>query len=275
MGRQLRTASAIVMNTPEAAKKLRHAKLVPTQIPIYSITNGYDEEDFSSSQSSPENDKFTIVHTGHFHTSQGLRQQKRNLEYKILGRTQKGVNFLSRSPYYLMQALDLWASRDERVAKNVRLKLIGPLSEDDQSIVKQSKTSGIVESPGYQSHANSVKALQSADLLFLPMHSLPDNSRATIVPGKAYEYMASGIPILAAVPQGDAHDFLSKSGLGLTCAPDAPMQMAAILASQFNAWNRGEKSHYPNINYISTFKRRTLAKQLAEIIKATIDQRTR
>mgnify|MGYP006158539349 CR=1 FL=1 len=52
MGRQLRTASAIVMNTPEAAKKLRHAKLVPTQIPIYSITNGYDEEDFSSSQSS-------------------------------------------------------------------------------------------------------------------------------------------------------------------------------------------------------------------------------
>jgi glycosyltransferase involved in cell wall biosynthesis len=275
MGRQLETASAIIMNTPEAAKQLQDSNIIPQDIPIYSITNGYDDADFSEEIEPHRNDKFTIVHTGHFHTSQGLRQQKRKLEYKLLGRTKKGVNFLSRSPYYLMQALDLWASRDERVAKYVRLKFIGPLSEDDQSIIQQSKISDIVEAPGYLSHTGSVKALQTADLLFLPMHSLPESERATIVPGKAYEYMASGVPILAAVPQGDAHDFLSQSGLGLTCAPDAPMQMAAILASQFNEWNRGERSHYPNTRYIDTFNRRTLTKQLAEIIKTTVGQRSR
>ncbi len=34
--------------------------------------------------------------------------------------------------------------------------------------------------------------MRSADLLFLPMQNLPPGVRATIVPGKTYEYLASG-----------------------------------------------------------------------------------
>ena len=270
MGRQLQSAAAIVMNTPEAAQQLREASLVPSGTPIFSITNGYDEADFAPPPPPVNNSEFTIVHTGHFHTGQGLRQMKRKLEYFALGRTKGKVNFLSRSPYYLMQALDLWASRDPGVMDKLRVRFIGPISSDDRSIIDEAKVSAIVDTPGYLSHAESVKALQAASLLFLPMHSLAGEARATIVPGKAYEYMASGAPILAAVPQGDAHDFLIKSGLGLICPPDAPETMAGILASQFNQWLEGKRSVHPNTDYIASFERAALAKKLSSIIHSTI-----
>lgn len=273
MGRQLQSAAAIIMNTPEAAKQLREAKLVPSSTPIFSITNGFDEEDFKPAPPSVNNSEFTIVHTGHFHTGQGLRQVKRKLEYLALGRTKGKVNFLSRSPYYLMQALDLWASRASRVMDKLRVRFIGPISSDDQGIIDQSKASAIVDTPGYLSHGDSVKALQSANLLFLPMHSLPDGTRSTIVPGKAYEYMAAAAPILAAVPQGDAQDFLIKSGLGLICRPDDPEAMASILSAQFKKWKAEEKPPTPNSDYIRKFERKELSKELASVIKSVLQHR--
>lgn len=270
MGGQLQSASAIVMNTPEAAKQLRESKLVPSNTPIFSITNGYDKDDFTESSLSVNNSKFTIVHTGHFHTSQGLRQRKRKLEYLALGRTTGKVNFLSRSPYYLIQALDLWASRDSRVMDRLQIRFIGPISPDDQKIINKAKVSSVIDTPGYLSHADSVKALQAADLLFLPMHSLPQPKRATIVPGKAYEYMATGNPILGAVPEGDAKDFLKQCGTAFLCDPDDVNAMARILSERYDAWKNNTYKPTPNWEFIQQFERKNLTRKLAEVIKSVV-----
>ena len=61
--------------------------------------------------------------------------------------------------------------------------------------------------------------MRSADLLFLPMHDLPPGRRAGLVPYKTYEYLAAERPILAAVPDGDARDILSRVSHATLCRP--------------------------------------------------------
>jgi glycosyltransferase involved in cell wall biosynthesis len=72
--------------------------------------------------------------------------------------------------------------------------------------------------PGYVTHESAVALMRTADLLFLPMHEL-EKGRATIVPGKTYEYLAADVPILAAVPDGDVRDVLEAGGRTTFCRP--------------------------------------------------------
>ena len=72
--------------------------------------------------------------------------------------------------------------------------------------------------------------IRAADLLLLPMHDLPNGNRARLVPCKTYEYLASGRPILAALPEGDARDLLAGNRRSTSAAPPTWRAMREILA---------------------------------------------
>src|SRR2546428_12326877 len=64
MRKALESASAVVMNTPEATRRLQEAfSLGPT--PIVTITNGFDAEDFSLDEPARSDEAFRIVHAGY------------------------------------------------------------------------------------------------------------------------------------------------------------------------------------------------------------------
>jgi len=107
-------------------------------------------------------------------------------------------------------------------------------------------------------------------MLFLPMHNLPVTQRATTAPGKAYEYMASGRPILAAVPEGDAKDILSQCGTALICRPDDPAGMINILNNTYGAWKRGETIPTSNTAFVNHFERRALTHALADAFRSRL-----
>lgn len=259
----LAPAAGIVTNTPEAARALRAAFPALADKPVVTITNGYDEADFKGEATPRTDGKFCLVHTGYLHTGLGLKLQKRRKLYEFLGGMTRGLDVLTRSHVVLLQAVERWLARRPEVANDLKLVFAGVTSPADQAVVQQSSLAPLVHFTGYLSHRDSVQAIRTADLLFLPMHNLPPSRRARIVPGKTYEYMRTGRPILAAVPEGDARDFLQQSGVALLCRPDDVEGMVSQLDRAYSAWKKQASVIQPDWKFIAGFDREVLTEKLA------------
>jgi glycosyltransferase involved in cell wall biosynthesis len=227
MRRRLSTSAAIVMNTSEATRRVR------TYLPELAdrltepISNGFDSADFAGA-TSVDSQVFRIVHTGYLHTALGLKQRKhRRLKRILRGEPIPGVDILTRSHVYLLDAVDRVVRERPELVRAIEISLAGVLSDDDVDVAQRSP---YVSALGYVSHSESVALMKAASLLFLPMQAMPKGIRAGIVPGKTYEYLAAGRPILAAVPAGDARDLLEAAGNALICNPgDVGAMAEAIL----------------------------------------------
>ena len=92
--------------------------------------------------------------------------------------------------------------------------------------------------------------------------------RAGLVPGKAYEYLGSGRPILGAVPDGDARELLEETGNAFVCRPADVTRMAELIAQRLEAWRRGEEPPRPRGEVIARYERRFQTQQLAGILEA-------
>ena len=166
------------------------------------------------------------------------------------------MDILTRSHVYLMEALDQIAATKPDMAESAELHLAGVLSHADREAMSRSVT---VHEHGYLPHAEAVQLVRSADLLFLPMHDLPAGRRATIVPGKTYEYLASGRPILAAVPDGDARDLLGRSHAAHLCRPGDSAEMAGIITAQIDRWRSCGRAPQVSTDPLAGYDRRSLA----------------
>ncbi len=269
MERLLSTAALIVMNTPEAAAAARAELPRLRQINVISITNGFDMQDFSGSITPRMDSRFRIVHSGYLHTAMGLQLRARN-SYYFLGGVQAGVDILTRSHAVLLDATERWCAQRPDARKDLEIVFAGKTSAEDQGLAQRSNLSPLIRFTGYLSHVESLQLIRTADLLFLPMHNLPPGRRSRIVPGKTYEYMASGRPILAAVPDGDARDFLSQSGTSFICRPDDALAMIQILDRVYASWKSGQSIITPNETFIAQFERRNQAQALANALRVVL-----
>ena len=217
MRRMLGTAAAIVMSTPEAAREVSAEFPELAGKRVTAIPNGFDAADFADvppAARAPE--KFRIVHTGYLHTLAGLRQRDQSLLRRAVGGGHPEVRILTRSHYFLLEAVDRLLERDPSLRDLLEIHFAGVISDVDRELAARSP---VTITHGYLSHADSIALVQSADLLFLPMQSFSSGRRSTTVPGKTYEYLASGRRILGAVPPGDARDILERSGRAIICDP--------------------------------------------------------
>ena len=228
MRRLLATTAAVVANTQIAGRRI--AAACPEAPAPDVIPNGFDPADFAGPSPERSDDRFRIVHSGSLHTHLGRRLHHRRLAFR--GGMAARVDVRTRSHAYLLEAL---AGLPQAIAAPIELHLAGVLSADDAAVTAASGAAGMVRAHGYLPHRDAVALVRSADLLFLPMHHLPDGEEATIVPGKTYEYLASGRPILAAVPPGDAAHLVRASGRGTVCAPDDVAGMRRAVASALAA----------------------------------------
>jgi glycosyltransferase involved in cell wall biosynthesis len=100
------------------------------------------------------------------------------------------------------------------------------------------------------------------------MHDIPKGERAGIVPGKTYEYLGSGRPILAAVPEGDAADILRKIPDAIVCSPkDVPALSAAVEQAIDSRQISGMQTRdAETIELVGRFDRTYLTSQLADVL---------
>ena len=202
MRRGLRSAAALIMNCDEAAARMR-AELPAAR--VSAIPHGYEPADFAELLPARDDGAFRIVHTGTLHTRHGLDHRASAAARRRLRGTSLDVDILPRSHVHLLEAVD--RLRASAPGRRIEVHLAGGLDDADRAVIGRRT---YVHAHGHLTHAESIALMRTADLLFLPMHALPPGRRAGLVPCKTYEYLASGRPILAAVPDGDARDLLAR-----------------------------------------------------------------
>lgn len=227
MRRALSSASAIVVSAPEAAERVRRAmpelasRVLVTGIPI-----GFESADFRARECPPSDGTFRIVHTGSLHTDPGEQLRRTRWRRRLLGGTPRGLDLLTRSHVFLVEAIANATKADRSLEGRVELHLAGELTAGDRAVADGFP---FVRARGQLAHRESLALMRSADLLFLPMHDLPVGVRAGLIPYKTYEYLAAGRPILAAVPAGDVRDMLTPLEHATVVRPaDVPGMVAAL-----------------------------------------------
>ena len=269
-------ADRIIMNTPMSAERAAEAFPKETRQggKITFITNGYDAADFGRTDPTPvepsPRDVLRIVHTGSFHSEMARLWDdlfaKRGWVNKFKTAL-RPINLWTRTPRYLLEAMERVTQSGEIPADKLELVLVGEVTPSDRAMVESSPVAKMVKLLGYRTHVESVRWVESADVLFLPNHTPLDGGPTLIVPGKTYEYLGSGRPILAMGPPGDMQEFVRQTSSGACVAGDDGAGAARLLADWYRAKLDGRTPANPDRSAVERFERRALTERLA----ATLD----
>ncbi len=277
MGRTLEAAHAVVMNTPEARDVVLRTFRTLSPERVRAIGNGFDAEDFRTAEPKPrpEGTSFMLVHTGTFLTRQAIRPPT------LVARMKSRVHYrpeplqpMGRSVGPLLRAMELLRRDKPDLLDGFRFVNVGTLDDDTRRWIDESSVSDIVVATGYVPHAEAIGWLMGADALFLHLHGLPAGHRARIVPGKAYEYLASGRPILGAVPAGDAFDLVQSRARGVVADPCDASSIAAGLERLILSKGALVEPALSDPD-LTRFDRREIASRFAELLSACVREGAR
>nr|WP_321235496.1 glycosyltransferase family 4 protein [uncultured Psychroserpens sp.] len=220
-----------IIVTSENTKKEFQSK---TQQPITVITNGYDSHKI---QRPIKDEKFTLAHIG---------------------------SLLSeRNPKQLWKALEELLSENDDFRSAFQLKLIGVVSEDVLQSMIAYGLELYIDNLGYVSHDEAMQQqITSRVLLMVEINS--ENTKV-IIPGKLFEYMSSGTPIIAVGPKdSDVATILKTTNTGHYFYYDDKARIKSQILLYFEAYK--SNSLVVNAIGLEQYSRKSLTKRLSEII---------
>jgi glycosyltransferase involved in cell wall biosynthesis len=191
------------------------------------IPNGFDRLNVAESVHS--GGKFTIMHVGDF--------------------------YRSRTPERLLQALASIGNPD------IEFVQVGPMFDS----YEQFKDLVSIRIIDRVTHAEALKLMQSASLLYLCQGWEDGVTEYIAVASKTYEYLATGLPILADCPPGDNAEIVrqyASTGWVSTTTDIASLETAVREAYQ------AQLSVVPRITtaFVEAFSRERLAGMLAGVL---------
>jgi len=275
MREHLADADGIVCNTNECRLAVASAmpELDPDRFEV--ITNGWEPCHFGEpAQVREPGDVLRLVHVGSFLCDQ-LYADERRLR-RLLGWLRYRAEPIlpeGRTPLPLLRAIHQLREQGHAAGAETRLEVFGRDDPDLHRCVRESGVADCVTLHGYRPHAEAIEAVKSADALFLTLHGLAPGHRSRIVPGKAYEYLASGRPILAGLPAGDARELVSQSPRAFVADPCDANVIAAQLAQLHEAWRRGAFRSGECPADLDRYERGALARRLAEFVNRIVARR--
>lgn len=151
------------------------------------------------------------------------------------------------------------------------IRFIGGLPQAEQRYLNSHTLAASILQEPRLPHGRVVQARQEADVLLLFV--LPQARRSGHIPGKLFEYLACGRPVLLIGQPGDASDLIEESGVGYCVPGDRVDEIAGILsliASRPQIFR--ERYYHPRTDVIARYERRALAGRLAEVFKELVDE---
>jgi glycosyltransferase involved in cell wall biosynthesis len=226
-------ATAVVTASASIGRQLAAAHPEVDEEKFVTIHNGFDAADFASEAQRPRAKKFRIVFTGVW---------------------KEGYN-----PAELYDTID-WIRRSK------------PALLDDVEVIAAGFTPGeakrrgltaYIDERGVVSHDEALSLMRSADILYL---SHVDPQRQWVVPGKLYEYLASGSPVLALTHPGkETAKIIASVGGGVALSPEDPGTLYQALADACRVKRLDVPDRNPDA--LAAFERRQLTAKLAAVLE--------
>lgn len=157
------------------------------------VPNGCDPDEFDALRDTPrsDTDTFVMLHAGSL--------------------------YAGRTPVPLLKAIATAVSRGDVDRDRFRLRFLGAnalTGVDLAGICRQLGLEDVVQFLPRVPREQSLRAMMAASSLLLlqPGHTLS-------VPGKVYEYLATGRPIFAIAEEGEISELVRKTGVGVLVSP--------------------------------------------------------
>lgn len=205
-----------------------------TSKPIHVITNGYDIENV---QSQKLDSKFSIAHIG---------------------------SLLSeRNPLILWEILAELIDQNPVFKTDFELKLIGTVSEKVLKSISDYKLNGYVNNLGYVQHSEAIAEQRKSQILLLI--EIDSDETKAIIPGKLFEYMVSGRPILAIGPESaDFAEIIAETNTGEFVTYGEREKLKSVILEYYQTFQTGNL--HTNPISLQQFSRKNLTGKLADIL---------
>jgi glycosyltransferase involved in cell wall biosynthesis len=149
-----------------------------------------------------------------------------------------GIFYKERNPRLFLRAVKELMEEGNLDPLHVRLKFAGvfdyPGYSENQDCVDQLGLGQVVEVLGHLPHQEALQALKKADILLLIGDTAPDSG--DYIPGKLFEYMAIGHPILALSLPGESTAIIDKYQLGKVVDPSSLEETKRGVLALYQQW---------------------------------------
>lgn len=208
-----------------------------TSTRVMTITNGYDNADLSETNPS---DGFTIAHIGSLLTG--------------------------RDPEILWQVLSELVLEEPGFASELKIVLAGAVSEDVVLSLAKYQLRSFTKDHGYVDHQKALQLQREARILLLLEKDTVETRE--IIPGKVFEYMAAGRPVIAMGPDPwAARAILEDSGVGKVFSYRDKNALKSEIRQLYSKYRQGgillEEAK------IDKYSRRSLTAELSKLLIKT------
>ena len=205
-----------------------------TDKPITVITNGYDTASVPAQQLDTN---FTLAHIG---------------------------SFLSeRNPQILWTALQELLIEIPSFKANLEIKLIGAISQEVLTSINEYALDSYLNNLGYVSHSEAIAHQKKSQVLLLI--EIDSEDTRSIIPGKLFEYMVSGRPVIAIGPKNsDFAEIITETNSGVFFEYAEKEKLKQVIITYYNHYLVGELK--ANGVGLQQYSRENLTKQLVQLL---------
>ena len=244
--RLLKSADAITTATPAFRDALLSAHDFLDPQSVHVVPNGYDPDDYSADCELPGTDRFVVTYAG-----------------TILTVT---------SPGGFLDAVRIVHREQPELAALLSVRFIGRVVATEEHHFADSESLG-VERAGYMDKADVVRELAKSHLNLCLLADHPDCER--IYPGKIFELMAIGRPVLTLAPDGALRSLIRDHEVGVCFQPADSRGVADYLIEQLESFRNGSYRIESLSKGIEVFHRRALAGRVAAVLRCAADARAK
>jgi hypothetical protein len=109
-------------------------------------------------------------------------------------------------------------------------------------------------------HKKLVDLYGTSSVLLLVLHGYKDAEG--YMPGKLFEYLATGLPVLAVGPPGDASRLLQETGAGEMIDAHQTDKLANFILQKFEQWKNGNSPSPSNKSLSASYSRKAVTQSL-------------